>query len=88
MQMSQTAGARLCVLLEDRQAPSGEVVRITRGKNRLRLCRDHQRPDDRAFAHNGRVVLVLSPEIAASLESRQLEVAETDKGPRLRLNRQ
>ncbi|HVW01472.1 MAG TPA: hypothetical protein VHB77_14065, partial [Planctomycetaceae bacterium] len=85
MQMTHTAGARLQVLLEERKVPSEEVVRITQGKKRLRLCRDRQRPDDATFAHNGRVVLVLAPTVAASLETRRLELAETTAGPRLRL---
>lgn len=85
MQMTQTAGARLQVLLEERNVPSEKVARITQGKERLRLCRDRQRPDDAAFTHNGRIVLVLAPAIAASLQSRRLELAETTAGPRLRL---
>ena len=85
MQMSHTAGARLQVLLDERRAASEEVVRITRAKKRLRLRRDRQRPDDATFAHDGRVVLVLAPDVAASLASRRLELAETNAGPRLRL---
>jgi hypothetical protein len=85
MQMTQTAGARLQVLLEERKIPSEKVARITQSKKRLRLCSDRQRPDDATFAHNGRVVLVLAPKVAASLETRRLELAETTGGPRLRL---
>jgi hypothetical protein len=75
----------LTVRLEERHVATEDVVRITRGKKRLRMCRDRQRPDDKTFAHNGRVVLVLSPDVAATLESRRLDLAETNDGPRLRL---
>lgn len=83
--VTETAGARLNHLLSTLAEDS--VARIVRGKSRLRLRRDHVRPNDKTFAHNGRIVLALDKKMSASLSSRELELRETDDGPRLGLKK-
>jgi hypothetical protein len=61
------------------------VLRIIRRKQRLRLRLSNVRSGDQTFAHDGRVVLALDQRIGTSLSLRQLDVRQTDTGPRLRL---
>ncbi|HUG93395.1 MAG TPA: hypothetical protein VML55_21330 [Planctomycetaceae bacterium] len=83
--VTDQAGARLVQLLGE--TPNESVIRIVKRKRRMRLRRDHARPDDATFAHAGRVVLVLDEEIAHTLAARTLDIRETDAGPRLKLKR-
>jgi hypothetical protein len=51
----------------------------------LKLRRGTQRPDDEAFQHAGRTVLLLGPRAAKHLSRKKLVVRDTDLGPKLRL---
>ena len=81
--VTETASARLGELLSD--SPQDEVMRIVRPNRRARMRRDHARPDDTVFTHNGRVVLVLDGAVADSLAARTLDLRQATTGPRLRL---
>jgi hypothetical protein len=77
------AGVRLTHLLQTKAQDA--VLRIFTRKRRLRLGVGHLRPDDRTFAHDGRVVLVLDARMSRSLAQHKLDVRETQTGPRLSL---
>ena len=79
------AAARMAHLLNAK--PGNSVLRIVREKQRLRLRLGIVRPGDQTFAHDGRVVLALDQTVGTSLSLRQLDLRQTDEGPRLRLKR-
>jgi hypothetical protein len=81
--VTNPAGARLAHLLETKG--DAAVARIVLRKQKFRLGVGAVRPDDRTFAHEGRVVLAIDARIAKSLAQHQLDVRETTTGPRLSL---
>lgn len=81
--LTTSAAARLSSLLSG--ASLDRAVRLVRQNERLKIRRDQARAGDTTFAHEGRVVLVLDARMAKSLQSRTLDVRETDRGPRLRM---
>ena len=81
--VTSPAGARLAHLLESKG--DAAVARIFFRKQKFRLGVGAVRPDDRTFAHEGRVVLAIDARIARSLAEHQLDVRETTTGPRLNL---
>jgi len=83
LKVSVPAAARMAHLLDAK--PGNAVLRIIRHKQRLRMRLDRLRPGDQTFAHNGRVVLALDRRLGTTLALRQLDIRETDAGPRLRL---
>jgi hypothetical protein len=83
LKVSTPAAVQLAHLLHPKAGDA--VVRIVRRKNRLRLRWSLVRPGDETFAHDGRVVLALDDRMRRSLSKRQLDVRQTDAGPRLRM---
>jgi hypothetical protein len=81
--VTNPASARLADLLKTRADDA--VLRIYSRNHRLRLGVGHLQPDDRTFAHEGRVVLALNPRISRSLAEHQLDIRQTKTGPRLSL---
>ncbi|MGH7127415.1 MAG: hypothetical protein ACREIV_02515 [Planctomycetaceae bacterium] len=81
--VTESAGTRLSGFL--RKSADETVIRIVRRRKRLKLRRDHQRPDDTTFIHDGRIVLVLDGRISDALAFRTLDVRQTERGPRLTL---
>jgi hypothetical protein len=65
--------------------PENAVLRIVRRDQRLRLRFGTVRPGDQTFVHDGRIVLALDERVGTSLSLRQLELRQTDDGPRLLL---
>ncbi len=85
LQVSSSAAARMAHLLNAK--PGNAVLRIVRQNERLRLRLGIVRPGDQTFVHEGRVVLAVDERMGTKLTSRQIELRETDAGPRLRLKR-
>src|SRR5262245_37592900 len=85
LHVSTPAAARMAHLLGAR--PENAVLRIVCRKQRLRLRLGTVHPGDQTFVHEGRVVLALDERIGTTLSLRQLELRQTDAGPRLRLKR-
>jgi hypothetical protein len=81
--VTNPANLRLAHLLETKAQDA--VLRIFTRKRKIRLGVGHLRPDDRTFAHDGRVVLVLDARMSRSLAQHKLDIRETTKGPRLSL---
>ncbi len=83
LNVTNPASARLAHLLESKGAAA--VARIFFRKQKFRLSVGALRPDDRTYAHEGRVVLAIDASISRSLTKHKLDVRETTAGPRLRL---
>jgi hypothetical protein len=83
LHVSTPAAARLAHLLNAR--PENAVFRIVRRDQRCRLRLGTVLPGDQTFVHDGRVVLALDERMGTTLSLRQLELRQTDDGPRLRL---
>ncbi len=81
--VTNPAGVRLAHLLETKA--ENAVLRIFTRKRRLHLGVGRLRPDDRTFAHDGRVVLVLNARMSRNLAQHKLDVRETKLGTRLSL---
>ncbi len=85
LHVSTSAAARMAHLLNAK--PNHAVLRIVRRDQRLKLRLGIVRPGDQTFVHDGRVVLALDERMGTRLASGQLELKDTDEGPRLRLKR-
>ena len=83
LQVSTHAATRMAQLLNAK--PENAVLRIVRRDQRLRLRLGTVRPGDQTYVHDGRVILALDKSIGTTLSLRQLELRQTDDGPRLRL---
>jgi hypothetical protein len=81
--ISNPAATRMSQLLATKTDDT--VLRIVRRKRRMRLRWSLVRSDDRTFAHDGRVVLVLDGQVSESLSRRNLDLRKTTAGPRLTL---
>jgi hypothetical protein len=81
--VTNPAGARLAHLLKTKG--DAAVARIIFRKEKFRLGVGALRPDDRTFAHQGRVVLAIDARISRFLAQHQLDVRETKAGQRLSL---
>jgi hypothetical protein len=81
--VTNPAGARLAHLLASKGDDA--VARIFYRKQKFRLGVGRLRPDDRTFAHEGRVVLAVDARMSRSLSEHRLDVRETGTGQRLRL---
>jgi hypothetical protein len=84
--LTVTAAAldRLSRKLAGKNANDDEAMRFTRGW-RLRL--DQVRPDDMAFTHESRNVLLLDAAMAKAMAALTLDVSSAETGARLELRR-
>ena len=87
--LNVTTAARDCLLsrLGRKKAPDGVAMRFTRKKSGWKLRMDQQRPEDTAFEHKGRNVLLLDEDISRAMATMTLDVKRTDTGVRLKLQR-
>lgn len=68
--------------------PAKDVaLRFRRSAGRWRLRVDKPKPNDAAFSHGGRKVLLLDRAAVAAAAALTLTVRNTAKGPRLKLTR-
>lgn len=87
--LTVTAAARVRLLskLDRRKAAADVAMRFTRLKNGWRLRLDRERPDDTAFTHEGRNVLLLDAIVAKAMAALTLDARDTETGARLKLCR-
>jgi len=78
---------RLLRKLTHKKASEGIALRCTRRKTGWRLRLDRAHPDDTAFVHEGRNVLLADEVVSQALTNVTLDVKNTDAGPRLTLRR-
>ena len=84
-----TAGAldRLSRKLARKKPTQGVALRFKRTAGGWRLRLDRARPDDTAFTHEGRNVLLLDAAVAKAMAALTLDVSGTEMGARLKLRR-
>jgi len=83
LKVSTPAAQRMAHLLSPKEDDA--VLRIVRDKGRMRLRVSLVRPGDQTVTHDGRIVLALDERMDRSLSKRQLDLRQTDAGPRLNL---
>jgi len=76
---------RLARRLARKKAGENEAVRVARRPGGWKLCIDHARPDDTAFAHDGRILLLLDEAASEAMARATLDVQDTGAGQRLKL---
>ncbi len=87
--LTVTVAARDCLLakLGRRKAADDVAMRFTRKKHGWRLRPDRTSPNDTAFTHQGRNVLLLDEAVSKAMADMKLDVRATAAGPRLKLRR-
>ena len=78
---------RLSRKLIRKKAAQDLAMRVTRRESGWKLRLDRARPDDTAFAHEGKNVLLLDDAVSHAMANMALDVSDTEAGPRLRLRR-
>lgn len=79
--------ARLSQKLTHKRAATDFALRFRQTAGGWKLRVDRLRPDDAAFTHDGRRVLLLDRAAVSAADALTLTVYETEKGPRLKLRR-
>lgn len=87
LMVTRPALKRLLRRLARKEAGADMALRFTRRKGGWRLRLDRASPDDTAFTHEGRNVLLLDETVSKAMANMKLVVTETEAGPRLRLRR-
>jgi hypothetical protein len=87
--LTVTPAARQCLLsrLGHKKAADDVAMRFTRREGGWRLKLDRAGPDDTAFTHEGRNVLLLDDAVSKAMANMKLDVRTTKGGSRLRLCR-
>jgi len=83
--VTESAWQRLTQLQSTR--PGVTTMRLTHTDGHVKCHRGVQKKLDQIIDHPGRPTLVMTATVAKDLASRTLDARETDRGPRLRLNR-
>ncbi len=84
-----TEGAleRLSRKLDRNKSMDEAALRFTRRRRGWKLRLDKARPDDTAFTHEGRNVLLLDAVVTKAMAALTLDVNDTESGARLKLRR-
>ena len=85
--VTDAAGTRLAHIIDREERLDDVAVRLTHDGRRIAMAVEGERLGDTPFKHNGRTVLLLDERVSQLLESRTLDVKQTDKGDRLTLQR-
>ncbi len=85
LMVTEAAGVRLAQKLVRKRAGDDVAMRFLRKRRGWKLRLDTPGPDDVAYAHEGRTVLVLKPHVAQRLADRTLDARDTPAGSRLYL---
>ena len=86
LNLTDAARAHLANILVENGAGPDAAARVFINGNILGLGIDTQLPEDETFEHDGNIVLLVDPQIAALLGDRTLDVRETDEGTQLSLH--
>ena len=87
LSVTMAARNRLLWKLNRKRAEEDIALRFTRRKTGWRLRLDRAHPDDTAFTHEGRNVLLADEAVSHALTNATLDVNDTEAGPRLTLRR-
>jgi hypothetical protein len=85
--ITDAAGERPTALLAHANAPEETAIRFGLEGNKLAPKLDTAQPGDETFAHAGRTVLVLDPDVLQAVADSTLDVRPTEQGPKLVLLR-
>ena len=80
LQMTEKAGSLLAKLLNESDAPEDMSARLEADDEQLRLAMDHPQENDQAFEFEGRIVLLVDPEVAQALQNYVLDIEDTEDG--------
>ena len=83
--VTEPARERLLTKLDRKNAAGDECMRVTRREGGWRLVVARAQPDDTIVEHQGRPVLVMDATVSESISSMVLDVDQTTRGPRLKL---
>ena len=81
--VTEEASVYLAKLLAVERTPEDRAFRLCADGESLGLIVDRPRSGDAAFAHRGRIVLVLDTDVVRWLESRTLDVQPSELGRQL-----
>jgi Fe-S cluster assembly iron-binding protein IscA len=84
--LTDGAARHLTKVLEKAQRTNGDAIRLQISKGGWRLTLDHECPGDVTFDYQGRRVLLLSADVAKTLENATLDLSETESGRSLQLS--
>lgn len=80
---SDAACAFISELLTASEAPDESAVRFVIEENELSMKLDEEKPGDKIFLHEGKIVLLVDEEMSQVLDGKTLDVENTEKGPQL-----
>ena len=83
LQVSDDAITLLKEALDSERENPEDVFRLTLEDNRLSLALNSSQPGDVVYDKDGYPVLAAPPEIAEGLDTRTINIEESDDGPRL-----
>ena len=83
--VTMAARERLSSKLTHKKAADDVAMRFTRREGGWRLRLDRARPDDTAFTHDGRNVLLLDEKVSQAMANITLDAKTTEAGSRLTL---
>ncbi len=85
--VTEAAGAHLANMLAEVETPEDEnvVIRMSKGKDGLRLTLGQAGPEDTTFAHEGVTVLAIDEEVSQALANNTLDMETTENGTSLQL---
>ncbi|MHC4092129.1 MAG: hypothetical protein ACYSVY_17970 [Planctomycetota bacterium] len=87
--LTVTPAARECLLsrLGRKKAADDVAMRFTRREGGWRLRLDRARPNDTAFTHEGKNVLLLDAAVVKKMAALTLDASSTETGAKLKLRR-
>ncbi len=78
LELTDAAAERMQTELLEGSEEGNECFRIAVSDDTVELLQDEQRPDDVAFEHEGKVVLVLDPNASELLKDSKIDYDEAD----------
>lgn len=78
--VTEPAKQTLVKMLDDANAPEGKAARFVAQGDQVQLTLDEPNDEDAKVDHDGRTVLLLSPQINSLLDGKELDLIETDQG--------
>ena len=83
--VTESAKHTLAKMLDDANAPDDKAARFVTQGDQITLALDQQKEGDKAVDHDGRTLLLLSPDVDAALDGKELDLIETPQGSGLGL---
>ncbi len=78
LQMTTAAGEHLRQMLQNVKADAEQFIRLVPTETGLAPKLDQLKTGDETFKHDGRTVLVVSPQVGEALTSKKLDAKQSD----------